>query len=106
MRLVLAGRWPCGLVLAKTTTAQNVRTLYGTHLEKGAAAPREPQAICSLNAPSASRSSSSWQRCSNSCPRFSEWQVEKVAIAPSLTPEARRTIEAAGLDDLTEGLNA
>jgi hypothetical protein len=40
-----------------------------------------------------------------------EWQVEKVAIAPSLTTEARRRIEAAGylpqsLDDLTEGLNA
>ncbi len=26
-----------------------------------------PQAICSLNAPSASRSASSWQRCSSSC---------------------------------------
>ncbi len=44
-------------------------------------------------------------------PRFSEWQVEKVAIAPSLTPEARGEIEAVGylpqsLDDFTEGLNA
>ena len=42
-------------------------------------------------------------------PRFSKWQVEKVAIAPSLTPEARRVIEAAGylpqsLGDLTEEL--
>jgi hypothetical protein len=42
-------------------------------------------------------------------PRFADWQVEKVAIAPSLTPEARRVIEAAGylpqsLDDLTAGL--
>jgi hypothetical protein len=42
-------------------------------------------------------------------PRFSDWQVEKVAIAPSLTPEARRAIEAAGylpqsLGDLTSGL--
>ncbi len=67
MRLVLAGRWPCGLVLVKATTVRNVRTLYGAYLEKGAAAPREPQAICSVNAPSASRSASSWQRCSNSC---------------------------------------
>jgi hypothetical protein len=42
-------------------------------------------------------------------PRFESWQVEKVAIAPSLTPEARKAIETAGylpqsLDDLTEGL--
>ena len=42
-------------------------------------------------------------------PHFSDWQVEKVAIAPSLTPEARQTIAAAGylpqsLDDLTLGL--
>jgi hypothetical protein len=42
-------------------------------------------------------------------PRFSDWQVEKVAIAPSLTPEARGAIEAAGylpqsLGDLTSGL--
>lgn len=44
-------------------------------------------------------------------PSFSEWQVEKVAIAPSLTSEARGAIEAAGylpqsLDDLTDGLCA
>jgi hypothetical protein len=42
-------------------------------------------------------------------PHFSDWQVEKVAIAPSLTPEARQEIAAAGylpqsLDDLTLGL--
>ena len=42
-------------------------------------------------------------------PRFADWQVEKVAIAPSLRPEARRVIEAAGylpqsLDDLTASL--
>jgi hypothetical protein len=42
-------------------------------------------------------------------PRFADWQVEKVAIAPSLTPEARRAIQTAGylpqsLADLTEGL--
>ena len=42
-------------------------------------------------------------------PSFSDWQVEKVAIAPSLTPPARQKIAAAGylpqsLDDLTFGL--
>ena len=42
-------------------------------------------------------------------PRFADWQVEKVAIAPSLTPETRRAIQTAGylpqsLADLTEGL--
>jgi hypothetical protein len=42
-------------------------------------------------------------------PRFSDWQVEKVAIAPSLTPEARQAIQSKGylpqsLDDLTAGL--
>jgi hypothetical protein len=35
MRLVLAGRWPCGLVLVKATGTLNVRTLYGAHLERG-----------------------------------------------------------------------
>ena len=44
-------------------------------------------------------------------PHFSDWQVEKVAIAPSLTPEARQAIAAAGylpqsLDDLTLGLRS
>jgi hypothetical protein len=44
-------------------------------------------------------------------PRFADWQVEKVAIAPSLTPETRRAIQTAGylpqsLADLTEGLQA
>jgi hypothetical protein len=29
IRLVLAGRWPCGLALVKATTTRNVRTLYG-----------------------------------------------------------------------------
>lgn len=29
-------------------------------------------------------------------PRFSAWQLEKVAIAPCLTPEGRGAIEAAG----------
>jgi len=42
-------------------------------------------------------------------PHLSDWQVEKVAIAPSLTPEAQQAIAAAGylpqsLDDLTLGL--
>ena len=42
-------------------------------------------------------------------PRFESWQVEKVAIAPSLSPEARQAIETAGylpqgLDDLVQGL--
>lgn len=42
-------------------------------------------------------------------PRFASWQVEKVAIAPSLSPEARQAIETAGylpqgLDDLLQGL--
>jgi len=42
-------------------------------------------------------------------PRFESWQVEKVAIAPSLSPEARQAIETAGylpqsLDDLTAEL--
>jgi hypothetical protein len=42
-------------------------------------------------------------------PRFADWQVEKVAIAPSLSREARQAIETAGflpqsLADLTEGL--
>jgi uncharacterized protein len=42
-------------------------------------------------------------------PRFSEWQVEKVAIAPSLTQEARQSIQAKGylpqsLEDLTTDL--
>ncbi len=42
-------------------------------------------------------------------PRFEGWQVEKVAMAPSLRPEARETIRTAGflpqsLDDLTAGL--
>ena len=42
-------------------------------------------------------------------PRFENWQVEKVAIAPSLSPEARQAIETAGylpqgLDDLVQGL--
>ena len=32
MRLVLAGRWPCGLVLVKATPTQNVRTLYGAQM--------------------------------------------------------------------------
>ena len=44
-------------------------------------------------------------------PRFADWQVEKVAIAPSLSREARQAIESAGflpqsLADLTEGLQA
>ena len=44
-------------------------------------------------------------------PSFSDWQVEKVAIAPSLTPPARQKIAAAGylpqsLDDLTFGLRS
>ena len=44
-----------------------------------------------------------------SFPRFADWQVEKVAIAPSLTREARQAIETAGylpqsLDDLTAAL--
>jgi hypothetical protein len=44
-------------------------------------------------------------------PHFTDWQVEKVAIAPSLTPEARQAIAAAGylpqsLDDLTLGLRS
>ena len=43
------------------------------------------------------------------CPRFSGWQVEKVAIAPSLDHEARQAIQAMGyvpqsLCDLTNGL--
>lgn len=42
-------------------------------------------------------------------PRFASWQVEKVAIAPSLSAEARQAIETAGyrpqsLDDLVQGL--
>jgi len=42
-------------------------------------------------------------------PRFEGWQVEKVAIAPSLSAEARQAIETAGslpqgLDDLVQGL--
>lgn len=42
-------------------------------------------------------------------PRFTDWQLEKVAIAPSLTPEAGRAVEAAGylpqsLDDLKADL--
>ena len=42
-------------------------------------------------------------------PRFESWQVEKVAIAPSLSREARQAIETAGylpqsLDDLTAEL--
>jgi hypothetical protein len=42
-------------------------------------------------------------------PRFESWQVEKLAIAPSLSPEARGVIEAKGyraqsLADLTAGL--
>jgi hypothetical protein len=42
-------------------------------------------------------------------PRFSQWQVEKVAIAPSLNQEARQAILAMGylpqsLDELTAGL--
>jgi hypothetical protein len=42
-------------------------------------------------------------------PRFADWEVEKVAIAPSLTPEARQAIQSVGylpqsLDDLTAGL--
>ncbi len=42
-------------------------------------------------------------------PRFASWQVEKVAIAPSLSPEARQSIETAGhlpqgLDVLLQGL--
>ena len=42
-------------------------------------------------------------------PRFENWELEKVAIAPSLTSEARRAIEAKGyipqsLEDLTAGL--
>ena len=42
-------------------------------------------------------------------PRFAGWQVEKVALAPSLTPEERLAIEAKGylpesLVDLTAGL--
>jgi len=50
-------------------------------------------------------------RFQNAFPHFSDWQVEKVAIAPSLTPEARQAIEAAGylpqsLDDLTLGLRS
>ena len=32
----------------------------------------------------------------NAFPRFAEWQVEKVAISPSLTPESRKAIVAAG----------
>ncbi len=44
-------------------------------------------------------------------PRFADWQVEKVAIAPTLSREARQAIEKAGylpqsLADLTEGLQA
>ncbi len=35
IRLVLAGRWPGGLLLAKATPTRNVRTLYGV-------APGEP----------------------------------------------------------------
>jgi len=42
-------------------------------------------------------------------PRFEGWQVEKVAIAPSLSPEASQAIQTAGYQpqsraDLTEGL--
>lgn len=42
-------------------------------------------------------------------PRFSEWQVEKVAIAPALNQEARQAIQAMGylpqsLGDLTTDL--
>ncbi|MFM7548598.1 MAG: DUF234 domain-containing protein [Cyanobacteriota bacterium] len=42
-------------------------------------------------------------------PRFGNWQVEKVAIAPSLSPEASQVIQTAGyrpqsLDDLLQGL--
>ena len=42
-------------------------------------------------------------------PRFESWQVEKVAIAPSLSPEARQTIQTAGylpqsVGDLTADL--
>ena len=45
----------------------------------------------------------------NAFPRFSQWQVEKVAIAPSLNQEARQAILAMGylpqwLDELTAGL--
>ena len=45
----------------------------------------------------------------NAFPGFSEWQVEKVAITPSLKPLDRQAIEAMGylpqsLDDLTAGL--
>ncbi|MFL0771085.1 MAG: ATP-binding protein [Prochlorococcus sp.] len=45
------------------------------------------------------------------CPKFKNWEVEKVAIAPSLSSENRRAIEAAGyipqsLVDLTDGLLA
>lgn len=45
----------------------------------------------------------------NAFPSFSEWQVVKVAIAPSLNQEARQAILAMGylpqsLDDLTAGL--
>lgn len=42
-------------------------------------------------------------------PRFASWQVGKVAIAPSLSAEARQAIQTAGylpqgLDDLVQGL--
>ena len=42
-------------------------------------------------------------------PRFENWELEKIAIAPSLTSEARRALEAKGyipqsLEDLTAGL--
>ncbi len=42
-------------------------------------------------------------------PRFQSWEVEKVAIAPSLSPEARQTIQTAGylpqsVGDLTADL--
>jgi AAA+ ATPase superfamily predicted ATPase len=45
----------------------------------------------------------------NAFPRFSQWQVEKVAIAPSLNQEVRQAIMAMGylpqsLDELTAGL--
>ena len=48
-------------------------------------------------------------RLQKAFPRFENWEVEKVAIAPSLTSEARRAIEAKGyipqsLEDLTAGL--
>lgn len=37
-------------------------------------------------------------------PRYTGWQIEKVAIAPTLTPEVRERIVAAGhlAQDLTD----